>query len=79
MGGFQFSLAVEAAARALHEQRPLPLLARSELGEGRARGSSAFQTRPDVLISLICNTTEKLHVFSRVMVSVFCLVKEKAC
>lgn len=81
MGSFQFSLEVKAAARALQEQRPLPLLASasSELGEGRTRGSFAFLTRPDVLISLICNITEKLHVWSHVMVSEFCLVKAKAC
>lgn len=63
MGSIQFSLEARAAARALHEQRRLPLLscASSVLGEGRTRGSAAFQTHPDVLVGLICNITETLE------------------
>lgn len=83
MGSIQFPLEVRAAGRALQEQR-LPLLscASSELGAGSAGASVAFQTHPDVLLGLICNTTQtiqKRHLFKLVIVSVLCLGKEKAC
>lgn len=60
MGSIQFSLEMQAAARAPHEQWQLPLLSRasSVLVEGRPWGNSAVQPPPDVLVNLICNVTQ---------------------